>query len=99
MEKKQARREERGTWKERLCQRLDVPPDLFPGEGLVEIRGRNAVSIRGCGKILLYTPEEIRVGLKRGCLRIEGKRLICTSYHAGAVGIDGFIDRVSFEEV
>ena len=98
MEKKQTKREERGDWKERLCRKLDLPPDVFLGEGLVEIRGRNAVCIRGGGKILLYTPEEIRVALKRGCLRIEGKRLICTSYHAGAVGIDGLISRVSFEE-
>ncbi len=98
MEKKRARSEERGGWKERLCQRLDLPPDVFLGEGLVEIRGRYAVCVKGCGKILTYTPEEICVRMGQGCLRIEGKRLICTSYHAGAIGVDGMIDRVSFEE-
>ncbi len=99
MENKRSKPEERAGWKERLCRRLDIPPDIFLGEGLVEIRGRSAVCVKGCEKILTYTPEEIRIGMGRGCLRIEGKRLVCTSYHAGAVGIDGLICRVSFEEV
>ena len=90
--------QERGGWRERLCQRLDLPPDVLPGEGLVEIRGRYALCVSGCGKILTYTPDVICVAMGRGCLRIEGKRLICTSYHAGAVGVDGLICRVSFEE-
>lgn len=96
--KETGKREEKAGLREKLCQRLDIPPDLLPGAGLVEIRGRNSVSVRGCGKILVYTPEEIRIGLRKGSLLIVGKRLICTSYHAGAVGIDGWIDRVSFEE-
>ena len=97
--KEREHREEVAGWRERWCQRLDVPPDLLPGAGLVEIRGREAVSIKGCGKILVYTPEEIRVALAKGSLIVTGKRLVCTSYYAGAIGIDGHICCVSFEEV
>ena len=92
-------RVERPGFRERICRGLDIPPDLLPGAGLVEIRGRNSVTVKGCGRILVYTPEEIRIGLKSGCLSVTGKRLVCTSYYAGAVGIDGYICRVSFEEV
>ena len=90
---------EKAGLRERLCRGLDIPPDLLPGNALIELRGQNAVTVRGCGRILLYTPEEIRLGLKKGYLSICGKRLVCTSYYAGAVGIDGYIRRVSFEEV
>lgn len=92
------RDEERVGWRERICQRLDVSPDLLPGAGLIEIRGREGVSVTGCGRILVYTPEEIRVTLGKGQVVIRGKRLICTSYRAGAVGIDGRILGVFFEE-
>ncbi len=98
MGKRQKKREEKESWRERLCRSLDVPPDVFSGEGLVEIRGRSALCVSGCGKILVYTPEEIRIALRRGALKIEGKRLCCTSYHVGAIGVDGHICRVSFEE-
>ncbi len=84
--------------REKLCKNLDIPPDLLPGAGLVEIRGQNAVMVKGCGRILVYTSDEIRVALKKGYLRICGKRLVCTSYYAGAIGIEGLICGVLFEE-
>lgn len=96
---KRARDEEKAGLRERLCRGLDIPPDLLPGSALIELRGQNAMTVKGCGRILLYTPEEIRIGLKKGYLSVCGKRLVCTSYYAGAVGIDGCICRVSFEEV
>ena len=83
--------------RERVNRALDIPPDVFGGESLIELRGRNSVSIGGGGRILLYTPEEIRIELKRGCVSIVGKRLGCTSYHAGSVGIDGYICEIRFE--
>lgn len=92
------RETDREGMRERLCRNLDIPPDLLPGAGLIELRGRGEMTVSGCGKILLYTPEEIRIQLKEGSLSVCGKRLSCTSYHAGAVGIDGYICRVSFEE-
>lgn len=83
--------------RERVNRALDIPPDVFAGESLIELRGRNSVSIGGGGKILLYTPEEIRIELRRGCVCVVGQRLCCTSYHAGSVGIDGYICEIRFE--
>ena len=84
--------------RERLAERLDLPPDLLGGEGMVEIRGRGAITVRGGGRILRYTPEEIRILLPRCVLSIRGEGLVCTSYYRGAVGIDGRIGGVMFEE-
>ena len=96
---KQTDKNERGVpFREKLMQRLDLPPDLLPGETLVEIRGQNALSLKGGGRILLYTPQEIRVSLKNSKLVILGERLICTSYCAGAIGVEGRIEGVFFEE-
>ncbi len=87
---------EREGWRERMSRALDIPPDLWPGGSLVEIRGRHAMTVRGNGKILVYTPEEICVELKQGVLSVKGRRLVCTSYYVGALGIEGKIDEVTF---
>jgi sporulation protein YqfC len=92
------KRGETVSLRERICQRLDLVPDCLPGECMVELRGRHAVTVSGGGKILLYTPEEIRIAIKRGAVRVTGERLVCTSYYVGAVGIEGLIIGVFFEE-
>ena len=49
---------------ERLCRYLDITPDGYSEEGLIELRGRNYMKLHGRGKILSYTPEEIKIKLK-----------------------------------
>ncbi len=87
------------TFKEKLCRRLDIQPDVFLGESMIEIRGKNSVCVRGGCYILVYRPEEIVLAFKDHNVAIRGERLICTSYNAGAVIVDGHIGGVSFEEV
>lgn len=86
-------------WRERISRALDVPPDLLPGGSLLEIRGREAMTVRGSGKILVYTPEQVCVELGHGVLSVKGKRLVCTTYYLGALGIEGRIEMVSFEDL
>lgn len=83
---------------ERLGTFLDVPADLLCGGCYMELRGRNNLRLQGCRNILVYTPEEIVLRLRRGTVRVRGRRLVCTSYHAGSVEIDGRIDGVDFTE-
>ena len=85
--------------RERICDALDIVPDTLPREATVEIRGRNYVSIKEGGSILVYTPERITVALPNGAVSVCGARLVCTSYTAGAVRVDGYVSSVSFEEV
>ena len=97
--KKRQGQDETPHIKERLLSTLDIVPDTLPREGMVEIRGRHYVNIREGGRILLYTPDTIKVELGSGCVSVCGKRLCCTSYYTGYVRVDGYIMSVSFEEV
>lgn len=85
---------------ERICRALDMPPEILPRSTSVEIHGRSLVKIQGAGAILLYSPEEIRVAADRsgGYISVKGYALCCSSYNMGAVGVEGRICSVSFEE-
>lgn len=83
---------------EKINKKLDISPDILPGGSLVAIRGRASVSVSGSTGILLYTPTEIRLSLRRGSLSVKGCRLVCTSYNSEELSIDGKIDSVKFEE-
>lgn len=84
--------------RERLCHALDIQPDIFLGETLIELRGRNSLTVRGGGGITAYGEGEIRFKLRRGELSVKGERLACASFERGAAVVDGNIFSVSFEE-
>ena len=88
----------RGRLGERLCRALDIPPDALPRGGMIEIRGEASVTVRGGGRILEYTPKLIRIAYGRGEARIEGCGLVCVSYHADAVCVEGRILRIELLE-
>ena len=79
-----------------LAVKLDFPPDVLSGGMRVELQGRNSLLVHGCRKILHYTPEALHLLMKGCVLCIEGERLICHTYLAGAVGVDGLINRLCF---
>ena len=68
--------------------------------GTVELLGNFEASIHGCKKIIHYTPEKIKLAMKKkgGFLTIEGSELVCTSFFIGAVVIEGKIERVELSE-
>ena len=84
--------------RDRLCAALDIAPDILPGGSLVEIRDRGYVRISGCGRILDYTRESIRVTVRGGVLSINGRGLLCSSFCRGELGVEGRISGVCFEE-
>ncbi len=84
-----------GEW---LIKRLDMPPELLSGGMRVELRGREYLQVEGCRRILTYTPTLVRLRLCRCVLVIEGERLLCHSYLSGAVALEGFVNRLWFEE-
>ena len=91
---------DKNSFSERLCRALDMPPEILPSSVSVEIHGRSAVKIQGAKGILLYSPEEIRVDApRRGeYISVKGCALSCSSYNMGAIGVEGRISSVSFEE-
>ncbi len=80
----------------RLCRGLDITPDVLPHGTTVILRGRAALSVSGCEKILTYTPQKIVISLHRDTLWVRGRELLCTCYHAGEIGIEGVIDSMGF---
>ncbi len=81
-----------------LSVRLDIPADLSSGGIRLDLRGRHTLTVHGCRQILDFTPCCIRLALPACDLIVEGERLTCTSYLAGAVGIEGCICRMAFED-
>ncbi|MBQ9151687.1 MAG: YabP/YqfC family sporulation protein [Clostridia bacterium] len=81
-----------------LAVKLDIPADALEGGIRLDMRGRNTLTVHGCRRILDFSPCEIRLSLKDCTLVIGGQRLICTSYLAGAVGVEGCICSISFED-
>lgn len=81
-----------------MAVKLDFPPEVLTGGMRVELQGRNVLLVHGCRRILHYTPDILRFLMKGCVLCVEGKRLICHTYLAGAVGVEGQIDRICFED-
>ena len=83
--------------REWLERKFDISPDLFDGVR-VEIRGQSRLLLEGCRQILKYDEREMLLDLGKTRLRVSGERLWCSSFVSGAVGIDGHITSVCFEE-
>jgi sporulation protein YqfC len=81
-----------------LAVRLDIPADVTGGGLRLDLRGRNTLTVHGCTRILDFSPCEVRLALRDGTLTVRGCRLICTAYLAGAVGIEGRICCMEFQD-
>lgn len=81
-----------------LAVRLDIPSDMLEGGFRLDMRGRHTLTVHGCRRILDYTPGLIRLSLGAYNLSVQGERLVCTSYLAGAVGIEGCICAINIED-
>ena len=80
-----------------LEKKFDISPDLVSSIR-IEIRGQNRLLLEGCRKILKYSEQEMLLDLGKVRLRVCGRRLWCTSFISGALGVGGEILSVSFEE-
>ncbi len=95
MSKSQEKESRRGI-AEYLSVKAELPSDALAGECRVELRGRNMLFVNGCRRILKYSSDEIVFAVRHDSVKILGERLACTSYHAGAVCVEGNIISVSF---
>ena len=89
--KKALNQNRRPSLSEWLSLKLDIPSDLVDGMR-IELRGRHTLLLHGCCGILTYAPDEMRFRLTEADLCVTGERLVCHSYLAGAVGVEGKID-------
>ncbi|MBE6702948.1 MAG: hypothetical protein E7585_06015 [Ruminococcaceae bacterium] len=78
---------------------LDIPREALPGGFGLSLSGQNALTVRGCRRILYYGGECIRLSLGRQALAVYGNDLICTVFEAGQATVEGKISTIAFEEV
>lgn len=85
---------------ERVCRALEIMPESVSKAPVLELHGRSLLKLIDGGKILLYSKEKITVELTRksGRLCVEGNGLSCSYFNLGAIGIEGKINSISFEE-
>ncbi len=60
--------------------------------------GNRRATVRGCGKILFYSTEEIRLALRGRELSLRGDDLRCVSFAGGSVTVVGTLRAVEFRE-
>ncbi len=70
--------------------------DLFPCGETIVLYGNKRMTVRGCKKIMTYTPHEIRLQLKHRRLLVRGEMLICTSFSGGCTTLQGNIQSVGY---
>ena len=74
-----------------LVRKTTLPCDTLAGEFRLEVRGRGLLFMQGCRRILKYSPEEMILAAKEFEVYIEGRNLICSTYHDGTVTVEGAI--------
>ena len=82
------RARERGAWQHL---RMSVC------ETVVVIRGEASATVHGCQRILTYSPESIRLQVRKRIVGVLGVGLCCTSFSGGTVTIEGEIRSVCYE--
>ncbi len=82
---------------ELLATKASIPSDSLAGEARIELRGRNTLFMQGCRRILKYSPDEMIMAAKGFSVSVKGERLICSTYHDGAVSIDGMIASIDLD--
>lgn len=68
-----------------------LPSDAFARDSSIEIRERRELCMRGCRRIIKYSPREMIMAGKGFEVRIRGVGLVCTSYNYGAITVEGEI--------
>ncbi len=71
------------------------PTDLLLPDSVI-LRGRESAVISGCRRILQYGERKICLLVGRRRLCVMGESLICTSFCAGSVTVEGEISGIRY---
>ena len=66
--------------------------------GMTVLYGNQSATVRGCRRILFYSPEKIRLALRERELDLCGRELRCVSFAGGTVCVEGTIEAVTLSE-
>ncbi len=93
---KENKKEDKRSFLEYLAVKSDIGGDSLAGDLYMEMRGKNCLLVKGCRRILGYSPETVVLEIKKDKLTVKGKRLVCTSFHSGSVSVEGVILSLAF---
>lgn len=79
-----------------LTKALQIPEDFVRGNILVQMQGRERVTVENFKGISSYTTEEIRLITRKNKICISGKNLRIDSYTKEEIEISGLIDRLEY---
>ena len=68
----------------------------FTRSEMILLANDRRLTVRGCGKIISFAPDCIRVAMRRRDLLIRGAELCCTSFSGGCITVEGRIQALSF---
>ena len=88
--------QENGASGERLSERIRNRYTGVSRSEMIMLAGDRRLTVRGCGKILAFAPEEIRIAMRRRILLITGNDLRCFSFSGGCVTVEGKVKALSF---
>lgn len=71
--------------------------EFFPAGETVVLYGNRRVTVRGCRRILGYSPVEIRLQMKHRRVTVRGEGLICSCFSGGCTTLQGMISGVELE--
>lgn len=87
----------RGNLPDRVSSRLAIPQELLSDAPLVQLHGRQCVSVENHGGILEYTQELVRIAVRRGRVCVVGSGMEIWRMTKRMVEIRGRIQRVEME--
>ncbi|MBE6589098.1 MAG: hypothetical protein E7643_02860 [Ruminococcaceae bacterium] len=60
------------------------------------LHGERGATVYGCRRILCYSPERICLCIGKRHVFVQGKGLICTSFNAGCVTVEGQLEGIGY---
>ncbi|MBQ7335430.1 MAG: YabP/YqfC family sporulation protein [Clostridia bacterium] len=87
--------ERKSTWRQKLSERHYTSEPILCTDTVV-LHGQGGATVYSCRRILLYAPERICLLTQKRQICLNGKNLICTSFTAGTVRVDGRIESIRF---
>lgn len=81
---------------EKLAQRFELPGAALANVTHMELSGNTQVTVEGCGGIMEYSGETIRVKTGKMVTKFSGRNLQIRCLSADSLVIEGFVTGIEF---
>lgn len=97
-ERRADKREEKGSLRgfNKLASILQLPTAVISGVTHMEVNGNHEVVLEGCGGIIEYTDEVVRVKTGKTTTKFSGRNLTIKCIQVDSLVVQGFITAIEF---